>query len=334
MKCPNCKKEVPNEAKFCLYCGTQIEVDVSTIECPSCHNPIPADSKFCPDCGSKIDSNRQEEWMFFFPYQQGKDKNGNLLYGYKDIRTEAVIIPPKYNYAFRFYEGFAAVGKITQDNKSHMGFINAKGIETVPLIHSSAFRFSEGKAWVEDSNEEWRCINTKGENLFSFPFDYLKPSDWKIYGMPEHYINGISKASLEYIGEPNPYMRSDVHVESYINDAGETVSQEGINKYQWLQSETECPNAKVFEDTNGLYGVIDNLGNTIVAPIYDDITHEGGGIFVVKKDEQYGAFFENGKELAPCLFSDFPLVHGELECALEFWEKDETYKFNYWGRIN
>lgn len=51
MNCPNCKREIPNEAKFCLHCGVKIEVDASTIECPSCHARIPKDSKFCPDCG-------------------------------------------------------------------------------------------------------------------------------------------------------------------------------------------------------------------------------------------------------------------------------------------
>lgn len=53
MKCPNCNSEIPNEAKFCLHCGTKI-VENLTIECPNCHNQIPADSKFCPDCGEKL----------------------------------------------------------------------------------------------------------------------------------------------------------------------------------------------------------------------------------------------------------------------------------------
>ena len=56
MKCPNCNKEIPSEAKFCLHCGTKVEVDASTIDCPSCHARIPKDSKFCPDCGNAIDS--------------------------------------------------------------------------------------------------------------------------------------------------------------------------------------------------------------------------------------------------------------------------------------
>lgn len=53
MKCPNCNREIPNEANFCLHCGTKIVKD-STIECPSCHHVIPSDSKFCPDCGTKL----------------------------------------------------------------------------------------------------------------------------------------------------------------------------------------------------------------------------------------------------------------------------------------
>lgn len=53
MKCPNCNREIPDEAKSCLYCGSKL-AENSTIECPICHHQIPADSKFCPDCGNKL----------------------------------------------------------------------------------------------------------------------------------------------------------------------------------------------------------------------------------------------------------------------------------------
>lgn len=59
MKCPNCNREIPDEAKFCLHCGGKIVGD-STIECPNCHHQIPEDSKFCPDCGGKIEVPSQD----------------------------------------------------------------------------------------------------------------------------------------------------------------------------------------------------------------------------------------------------------------------------------
>lgn len=104
MKCPNCHNELPNEAKFCLHCGTRIEVDNTTVECPSCHARIPKDSKFCPDCGEKIVQKLQDDSQYYFPYIA---KNG--LIGFKDIRTDEIIIKAEYIYASLFHEGFAVV---------------------------------------------------------------------------------------------------------------------------------------------------------------------------------------------------------------------------------
>ena len=46
MKCPECKIDLPEGAKFCKECGCKIEMT-----CPECAKPIPPDSKFCLECG-------------------------------------------------------------------------------------------------------------------------------------------------------------------------------------------------------------------------------------------------------------------------------------------
>jgi hypothetical protein len=53
MNCPNCKKEVPENAKVCGYCGTKLEIKrIRT--CPECGKEIPAKAKVCGLCGSKL----------------------------------------------------------------------------------------------------------------------------------------------------------------------------------------------------------------------------------------------------------------------------------------
>lgn len=49
ISCPNCGKNLPNTAKFCLECGSPI-----IRKCPSCGNELPAGAKFCFECGQKI----------------------------------------------------------------------------------------------------------------------------------------------------------------------------------------------------------------------------------------------------------------------------------------
>ncbi len=52
--CPNCGAQIPVNAKFCLECGTMVEVpNNNTIICPNCKQTVPK-SKFCSECGSKL----------------------------------------------------------------------------------------------------------------------------------------------------------------------------------------------------------------------------------------------------------------------------------------
>ncbi len=80
IKCPNCENELPENAKFCLECGTKI-VNLADNEmicpecgkktskgkfcmecgqplinkCINCGTEIPRGGKFCSECGTKLD---------------------------------------------------------------------------------------------------------------------------------------------------------------------------------------------------------------------------------------------------------------------------------------
>lgn len=52
--CPNCGSEVPENSKFCLECGTKIEVlGDGEIICPVCKKKT-AKGKFCMECGASL----------------------------------------------------------------------------------------------------------------------------------------------------------------------------------------------------------------------------------------------------------------------------------------
>lgn len=55
-KCPKCGVNLPNNAKFCLECGTKLEN-----KCPKCGVVAPLDAKFCLECGEKLGGQKDEQ---------------------------------------------------------------------------------------------------------------------------------------------------------------------------------------------------------------------------------------------------------------------------------
>lgn len=55
-KCPKCGANLPNNAKFCLECGTKLEN-----KCPKCGTNNSLDAKFCLECGEKLGGTKDEQ---------------------------------------------------------------------------------------------------------------------------------------------------------------------------------------------------------------------------------------------------------------------------------
>jgi hypothetical protein len=49
MQCPQCQRENPSHANFCLHCGTRL-----VTVCPQCQQVLPPDAKFCLACGHAL----------------------------------------------------------------------------------------------------------------------------------------------------------------------------------------------------------------------------------------------------------------------------------------
>jgi predicted amidophosphoribosyltransferase len=49
MKCPRCRAQNDEDARFCEDCGAQLKR-----ACPSCGQPVTAGKKFCRSCGAPL----------------------------------------------------------------------------------------------------------------------------------------------------------------------------------------------------------------------------------------------------------------------------------------
>ena len=56
MYCEKCGKQLNDNDKFCISCGTKVEEDIQAdhICCPNCGSILNDDDQFCTSCGSKI----------------------------------------------------------------------------------------------------------------------------------------------------------------------------------------------------------------------------------------------------------------------------------------
>jgi membrane protease subunit (stomatin/prohibitin family) len=53
MACPNCRSQIPVNAKFCPECGTKLG---GPARCPQCNADVAPGAKFCAECGARLAS--------------------------------------------------------------------------------------------------------------------------------------------------------------------------------------------------------------------------------------------------------------------------------------
>ena len=53
MKCPHCQTDNPEEATFCIQCGSRV-AESTPPNCPECGTELPAGAKFCFKCGHSL----------------------------------------------------------------------------------------------------------------------------------------------------------------------------------------------------------------------------------------------------------------------------------------
>lgn len=80
MYCPNCKKDVGNDALFCPECGTRTEAHTPK-RCSACGTPLVPDMAFCPECGKPVAEAPRNETPDYGP---GGPRQGAQTYGPQD----------------------------------------------------------------------------------------------------------------------------------------------------------------------------------------------------------------------------------------------------------
>ena len=226
----------------------------------------------------------------------------------KKYKTGDVVIPFKYDFAYAFSEGLAAV-KL----KGKWGFIDKSGKVVVPIKYDGVIDFSEGFARVGLSDKwgvvnKWGIVNKSGKEIVPLKYNYV----WD-------FNEGLASVIL---------MDKDGYIKSgFVNKSGKVVVP---LKYDWasrfngglakveLNGKSRVINKSgkvvmslkhvVDEDFSeglaavelkGKWGFVDKFGKEIVPPKYDDAQDFCEGFARVQLKNKYGFIDKSGKVVVP-----------------------------------
>ena len=212
------------------------------------------------------------------------------------------VIPCRYDFAYRFSEGLAAVR--LNDKR---GYIDQNGTEVIPCKYDWVGGFSEGLAPVE-LNGKWGFIDQNDNEVISCKYD-------GVYSFSE----GLARVELN--GKFGFIDQNDTEVipckYDWAYSFSEGLATVGLNgKYGFIdQNGTEVIPCKYYfaynfseglaaVGLNGKFGFIDKNGTEVIPYKYDLAGDFSEGLVAVKLNDKWGYIDQSGTEVVPCKYDD------------------------------
>ena len=188
----------------------------------------------------------------------------------KKYKTGDVVIPFKYDFAYAFSEGLAAV-KL----KGKWGFIDKSGKVVVPIKYDGVIDFSEGFARVGLSDKwgvvnKWGIVNKSGKEIVPLKYNYV----WD-------FNEGLASVIL---------MDKDGYIKSgFVNKSGKVVVPLKYDKGKDFSEGLAAVELK------GKWGFIDKSGKVVVPLKYDWASRFNGGLAKVELNGKSRVINKSGK---------------------------------------
>lgn len=228
--------------------------------------------------------------------------------GFINLNTGGIVIEGRYDHAWNFSEGLAAV---CQDMK--IGFINIYGEEVIPcqyptsqhVIHGLGYAFHDGLCAVTNSKDECGLINQFGELVVDTIYDCI----WRPCGCDIRIVQDSNKyGAMNLSGKLIlPIHYDDLWcsgqrifaikdgIMSQIDSTGLVIkpfcSEYGFTPmYLYSDSEQEFPTGHFLYYAGTNVGVIDTEGTIIIPAIYNRIYQLSDNLF----EAEYNWNYEEG----------------------------------------
>lgn len=348
MKCSNCGQEIKADANFCPKCGSKVEIRKAILP--------KKDSKLMKVSLAAIFllligfififrtflSNTKESVLWLeddynsiSPYSEGLAVvSKGAYYGYIDTSGN-LAIPAKYIEAKDFSEGNALVKvKGESGEESRYVYINKSGeIEIEPERNTELGitfgKFSCGMAKVETMFGKVGFMDKTGK-ILTLNYDRIGTTDFRegvaiVYVDGDSYLmtpdlNGIRDWADDYIWSKRGLVKK-------FDSSNNLVGLEDVNN----NPVADVKYTDIYNFENGLakviymekYGFIDENGNEVIKPEYDDVVgnFSKGKLVGCKKGDKYAIVNSNGKEITDFQYDE---VSGCSE-GLAVVKKDDKY---------
>ncbi len=236
--------------------------------------------------------------QFLLPYYSYIEQ----LYGYKNAETNAIVIPPTYEEADDYYDGFAKVMK-----GGKYGFIDVNNKELIPLIYTTALSFAEKFAAVEQHNR-WGFCDVNGKIIIPLKYEVVSSfvdgiavfrSNSK-YGFIDIYGKEVIPAKYQIARQFSEGLAA-----VRINNQWQYISPKGMTT---IQQTYEIANR--FQEglaavrQNGRFGFIDTEGNKVIDFVYERAENFNEGLACVYKNGKYGYINPQGVDVIPPQFDN------------------------------
>jgi len=227
--------------------------------CHKCFSRVDADSLFCDSCGSRlieIDDYKKGDLEAF--------KAGDF-WGYRDVESKKVVIPPKYNSAEKHENGLAIV-----EQNSKYGVIDRTGVQLTKLKYNCISGFVRGYAKVKEG-KLWSFINERGKQIA--PTIYEEVCDF-------------DDCDIAVVRWDKKFL--------LLNTDGQEITKQGYQSIHYFK------NGLYLFRNEGKAGLLDISGNVIVESIYDRIEKVNQELSILWSGNATGYVNNLGKIVVTC----------------------------------
>ncbi len=280
-KCVSCGTENPQNAKFCLSCGSPLEK-----KCTKCGEFTIMSAKFCPFCGSQFDMIedvsviRYKNKLTFYKY----------LFIYSDYGKDQYIVAFRNNY----YQILSPVTAKPVNNDKYEE-IDSPSID-------GYYRYLPAK-----KNGKWGVVDPiSGAVQIDFIYNKIDSSGWTFRLYDGRYWGSID-ASTREVTIPFEYDEITWHSDVKKNGLwGHYYNKKLVIPCEYIDLGVGLSPIRPSQHKNRKWGLMYSDGTVIIPFQYEEMIYSepfGHSLYYFRNGDKWGLYVSESKKTYPCIYT-------------------------------